>query len=216
MKYTRDNPSEKYKELVTLYNRMHTEGDGGYGLSPDRTFKGHYLLKHVENIGKLIDKTNSVSVLDYGSGKGWQYEHDHVLFNGKKIKVQEYWDADIHCYDPCYLPFSKLPDQKFDGVISTDVMEHCPEEDVPWILDEIFSYAERFVFVNIACYKANKILPSGENAHCTIKPLEWWQEIIENTSRKYPEILWESLAQVPIHKGEELILEERKIGNIEY
>ena len=64
-------------------------------------------------------------------------------------------------------------------------MEHCPEEDIPWILDEIFQHAKKFVYVNIACYPAQKTLPDGQNAHCTIKPKEWWEAIFENLKSKY-------------------------------
>jgi hypothetical protein len=54
-------------------------------------------------------------------------------------------------------------------VISTDVLEHCPGKvNVPWIVDEMFGYATRFVFANVAVIPAGKRLPNGENAHCTI------------------------------------------------
>ena len=42
------------------------------------------------------------------------------------------------------------PTGQFDGVISTDVLEHCPEPDLPWILDEMFGAARKFIFANIA------------------------------------------------------------------
>jgi hypothetical protein len=66
-------------------------------------------------------------------------------------------------------PFSALPEGRFDGVVCTDVLEHCPEEDLPWIVGELFGYARLFVFANVACYPAAKKLPNGENAHCTIR-----------------------------------------------
>ena len=40
------------------------------------------------------------------------------------------------------------------------------------------------MFANIACYPANKTLPNGENAHCTVRPVAWWQKVItEEASR---------------------------------
>jgi hypothetical protein len=43
--------------------------------------------------------------------------------------MKEYWGVEsIRCYDPGYPPFSTLPEGRFDGVICTDVLEHCPEE----------------------------------------------------------------------------------------
>ena len=68
-----------------------------------------------------------------------------------------------------YLSYDTLPDGPFDGVISTDVLEHIPEEHLPETFDQIFSRAERFVFLAICTRKAIAILPSGENAHCTLR-----------------------------------------------
>jgi hypothetical protein len=84
-----------------------------------------------------------------------------------------------------------VPQQKFDGVISTDVLEHCPEEDLPWILDEIFGYAAAFVYLNVACFAARKTLPNGENAHVTVRPGEWWHERVSSAAALHPKLLWE-------------------------
>ena len=87
----------------------------------------------------------------------------------------DYWGIDyVHCYDPSYAKYSTLPLGPFDGVICTDVLEHCPEDDLPWIVTEIFAYAENFVYANVACYPAMKRFPTGENAHCTVRAPEWW------------------------------------------
>ena len=55
----------------------------------------------------------------------------------------------------------------YDGVISTDVLEHIPEEDIPWVLDDLFAQAKTFIYAVAACYPAKKIMPDGTNAHCT-------------------------------------------------
>jgi len=136
-------------------------------------------MKQVARIKRLVDATGARTLLDYGAGKGMQYELGRIDVeeNGehRQLTVKEYWGVDeIVCYDPAYTPFSNLPARKFDAVICTDVLEHCPEQDIPWILDEMFAYANKFVFALAACYPAKKQLPDGENAHCTIKPAEWW------------------------------------------
>ena len=80
-------------------------------------------------------------------------------------------------------------------MISTDVLEHCPEDDIPWIVGEIFGFADRFVFANVACYPARKRLPTGENAHCTIKPPDWWEALIRTVAARHPDIDWEVWVQ---------------------
>jgi hypothetical protein len=76
---------------------------------------------------------------------------------------------EIACYDPCYEPDRKLPVGKFRGMIPTDALEHCPEQDMPWIVHNIIGYATGVAFAKVACYPARKRLPNGENAHCTVK-----------------------------------------------
>jgi hypothetical protein len=76
-------------------------------------------------------------------------------------------------------------------VVSTDVLEHCPEEDIGWIVDEMFGFAEQFVFANVACFPAKKRLPTGENAHCTIRPPDWWAALVRGVAARRPGIVWE-------------------------
>ena len=90
-----------------------------------------------------------------------------------------------------------MPRARFDGVISTDVLEHCPAEDIPWIIDEIFSFADEFVYLNVACYPAKKLLPNGENAHCTIEPPEWWKAHFDRALGQRPGLRYYAVFYVP-------------------
>lgn len=216
MKYTRANPSARYLDLLGQYHCMHTEGEKFLGLPPERTFPGQSLFAQAGRIKDMILHHGCRSIFDCGSGKGMQYQPMAIQVEGvgEWPSIQAFWDIDeIYCYDPCYQPFNKLPDRKFDGVISTDVLEHCPEEDIPWIADEIFSYANRFVFANVACYPAKKRLPSGENAHCTIRPPEWWNDILRKTSARYPSVAWEVWVQYITDAAAGKQFAEQRLGN---
>ena len=194
MTYCRAHPSPRYLELIELHRQLHTAGEKLLRLPPEQTFVGQSLLPQVSRIKNLIACTASKTILDYGSGKGFQYRPLRLTDGkgGEWQSVQNYWGVDkIRCYDPCYEQFNKLPDEQFDGVVCTDVLEHCPEEDIPWMLDEIFGFATCFVFATIACYPAKKHLPNGANAHCTIQPLSWWRAILKETSTRYPDVKYE-------------------------
>ncbi|MCZ7565279.1 MAG: class I SAM-dependent methyltransferase [Burkholderiales bacterium] len=194
MTFTREHPSERYRELTALYRTMHAEGERFLNVPAADTFPGLSLPAQAARIKRLIDLTGAANLLDYGSGKGRQYDlRDVTLPDGLVVSsITDYWDVDfVHCFDPSYPPFSKLPEGRFHGVVSTDVLEHCPEEDIPWIVEEIFGYAERFVFANVACYPARKRLPTGENAHCTIRPPEWWGELVGAVAGRHPGLVWE-------------------------
>ena len=181
--YSRAQPSARYRELIALYARMHVEGETTLGIPAEHTFPGSSLGPHIARIKRWIERTGARTILDYGAGKGMQYRPHKVVVNGEHVAdgIAEYWDVDeVRCFDPGYAPHSALPEGKFDGVICTDVLEHCPEEDLPWILDEIFGYAKRFVYLNVACYPARKTLPNGENAHITVRPPDWWHERVKS------------------------------------
>lgn len=214
--YTRQHPSPRYQALTAMYNTMHVEGEKFLGIAPEDTFPGQSLLPQAGRIKEMIRRHGAKTLLDYGAGKGMQYQPIQIIAEGigEWPSVQAFWEVDeIYCYDPAYTPFNKLPDKKFDGVISTDVLEHCPEEDIPWILDEIFGYATRFVFANVACYPAKKRLPNGENAHCTIREPEWWRQLLSTVSARHPHIKWEVWVQhqVVSPRGTEMV--EKRLNN---
>lgn len=187
--YSRMNPSPRYRELLELYVTMHAHGAPEQGDRAEDMFAGTSLRPHVEAVGHLVRGTGSHTLLDYGCGKARLYGAPAKAFGGAPgTTLQQHWGLDaITLYDPAYPEHDDLPAGTFDGVISTDVLEHIPEEDVPWILDEIFGYAKKFVYLNVACYPAKKILPNGENAHCTIQPQEWWlARVAEITAERDP------------------------------
>ena len=196
MDYTRAQPSPKYRALTELYRRMHLEGDASRGAAPAAMFPGISLRAHVAHIRAMAAATQSQSILDYGCGKGMLYREQPFTIEGSSESwesVSDYWDVDyVACYDPSYPPFSKLPVGQFDGVICTDVLEHCPEEDLPWIVGELFGYARRFVFASIAGHPAKKQLPDGSNAHCTVRPAAWWSALFERNAAQRSGIAWQA------------------------
>jgi hypothetical protein len=203
VQYSRANPSPRYRELLEFYRQMHVEGERGR--PPEETFSGVSLGPHVGRVKRLVAKTGATSILDYGSGKGRLYDLQNVkLPDGTLLpSIADFWDVDyVLCYDPAYGPFSEAPKQKFDGVVCTDVLEHCPEEDIGWIIEDLFGYATRFVFATVACYPAEKHLPNGENAHVTIRPPQWWVQPFTATAANYPGVEWEVWAGVCEQDGE--------------
>jgi len=216
MKYSRAVPSPRYAELQQLYRTMHEQGEAFLKMPPEMTFPGSSLPPQAGRIKTLIERTGARTLLDYGSGKGLQYRLKEFRDAGGRSwpGIVDYWGVgSVECYDPGYPPFSRLPGDTYDGVISTDVLEHCPEEDLAWILEEIFAFATRFVFTNVACYPASKRLPNGENAHCTVKPPDWWRELLAATAARHPGIVWETWLDVPVETPDGVQWIEQRAGS---
>jgi hypothetical protein len=167
MNYSRANPSAEYRALQAMYRQMHEHGEQFLGRPADATFPGFTIDRHRVRVKDLIVQTGAKTVLDYGCGKGAQYA-PRILKDeagNRWDSVIDYWDIDeLVCYDSAYEKYSRVPEGEFDAVICTDVLEHCPESDLPWIVAEISGYAIEFVFFSSACYPANKRLPDGRNA----------------------------------------------------
>lgn len=207
--YDRLNPSPRYRALLALYRDMHREGDAAHGYAPDSTFDGRSLAPHTATLLDLIGRHGAKTLLDYGAGKGVMYGMRDLQTpeGGIVADLRTYWGLDsITLYDPAHEPYSRYPEGRFDAVISTDVLEHVPAEDIPWLLGELFGFAAGFLFVTIAGYPAQKLLPNGENAHCTVRPAAWWADQLTaaRTRAGRPDVKWYALYLEKIPPGERL------------
>ncbi len=175
-------PSKKFFENINMYKQMHTEGynkiDGGY-IDRDKSFNGMSTIPYAPIIKKIIDKNEIYSLLDYGCGKAEFYNNKYNLGDIEYPSFKNLWNIDIDLYDPSYSKFSKLDQNKtYDMVISIDVLEHIPIEDIDYVLEQICNLAKKYIFLNVGCYSAAALLPNGDNAHITIQKPEWWYEKI--------------------------------------
>jgi hypothetical protein len=195
--YTRENPSSEYREMVEMYSTLHEQGAETERTDEKKTahetFSGKMLMEHAPSIGDLIARTGSHTLLDYGAGKGQAYQRTNIqLETGETAaSLQDYWKLDrIQCYDPGHAPFNELPTERFDGAICIDVLEHITAPDLPWVLEELFGYANKFVFATIACYPAKKHLPNGRNAHCTVRSPDWWTGLVHGIAMRHTNVTY--------------------------
>ena len=142
---------------IEQYKILHSK-DSTYGVTG-----GAY----IDEVCLFIDFLKPKTVLDYGCGKG-------ALI---KELSQRYQNIEFYGYDPAIPGRDKLPVEKADFVINTDVLEHIPEDELPLLIKEISQISQNVFFV-LHHYPAEQILPNGENAHCTVKPPSWYYELL--------------------------------------
>lgn len=204
---SRAHPSSRYRELVQAYRDMHVRtGEPFLKIPAQSVFAGSSLFPHVERIRRLAAAHGASTLLDYGAGKGLQYARTigEIRRSGVPyaipgdapggLSLPDYWGVQVACYDPAYPPFALRPEGRFDGVVCTDVLEHCPAEDVDWIVAELFESARRFVFAHVAVSAAKKRLPNGENAHVTVRSPGWWSDRFARASRSHPAVHFQLIA----------------------
>lgn len=135
----------------------------------------------------------SVRLLDYGSGKGYQY---------LSARIHDTWGGILpFCYDPGVIQLGIKPKGKFNGIICTDVMEHIEKDDLPIILDDLFDSlvtdAPAFVYFHVCCRSAHKSFPDGRNLHRTVEMPEFWERVFKSYRKAFPSATIKSTYELP-------------------
>ena len=192
MEFFLTNPfplSTKYEELIEIYKNIAKNGcyyvDGTYA-PPTKVFGKSGQLKFKDLLKKYFKHYNIKTVLDYGGGQGsWDIKVDNT-------KLIDYLELnEVVTFEPARNMNNK---PLMDCVVSFDVLEHIFICDVPWVFYDIFSKAKSLVIINVACYKASKLLTNGENVHTTQRPPFWWKGIIDVVGNFFPNISYVLIA----------------------
>lgn len=149
-----------------------------------KTFSGNGVLKHVSALLEFNQKIGAKSGIDYGCGKGAQYEAWLNDPGGTMCSLEAALGYAPYKYDPAVPEFEKPPPEPADLVWCVDVLECVPEQDMGDVIDDLFRLAIKGLFVTVASYPAKKTLPNGQNAHVTVKPREWWVAKFDDGARR--------------------------------
>ena len=156
-------------DYIEQYKILHKQGN--YGSSSEKLY---------DDILPLVKEINPKTILDFGCGQSKLID---MLPCEKRYR-----------YDPAVKQYEHLPAlREFDLIICIDVLEHIPEDKIEQTLRLIY-YMSLNVIFDIGIKPATHLLPNGENAHCTVKPVEWWME-------KLKEVFYEKVTFVKDIRG---------------
>jgi SAM-dependent methyltransferase len=152
-----------------------------YSTSPDYGSTGTH---SVSSVSAVIKDNLIESVFDFGCGtnysliKGLKELHPNTKFFG--------YDPAILNYQNNEFVSNEIDENlKVDMVVSTDCIEHIPENELPQCWKILRDLQPKIIFLVICCRIANKILPDGTNAHKSVKsPLEW-KSIVQSNFLDY-------------------------------
>lgn len=118
-----------------------------------KQFTGKFLRPHAAFIKEIIDRLGVKSILDYGCGKGHQYEW---VIPSTGQTIEEFWGVKVTKYDPAYPPFAREPEGTFDLVICTQVLGVIPIPDHGWVIDRLYALANKAIYVSERLGEARK------------------------------------------------------------
>lgn len=139
---------------VGLYKELHASQKYGTG-SMSEGFK----KKLLATLPLIKDGEN---VIDFGCGQSQ---------DAKKLWPQ----AKVTRYDPAIPGIDKMPEITHRAGVCFEVMEHIPEDEVTNLMSQMNSLAQIWA-ITVHTGPAAQKLATGENAHCTQRPVEWWME----------------------------------------
>lgn len=139
------NPSNEHAAAVAEGARHHASS---------KTYSGSFLRPHKPFIAEIVDRLGCKDALDYGCGKGVQYEWVDPD-DGKTLEHS--WGLEVTKYDPCYPPFAAEPQGKFDLVICTHTLNLIPLVDLDVVIGRLYDLADKAVYI------AEKLGPRKKN-----------------------------------------------------
>ncbi len=198
--FTAAHPSAAYTALLNGVTR----GDPADRLRSELLSPGRRMEEVIESVQDLIGACGARSILEYGFGERLEEQRlVHALQKRDGRLVVAYADLTA-------ATAGERPAQQYDGVVCVDVITYLPDEDVPWVLEELFAHARQFVYVTVAPRSvprpfAKSLLLSGQT-----RDEAWWLTHFAAVSARHPAIHWRlgvhtrttlGHAEVRVHDG---------------
>lgn len=132
-----------------------------------KTYSGKFLRPHAPFVLEIIQRLGCRSVLDYGCGKGRQYEwvsHGGDASIPQGMTIEQYWNVPVTKYDPAWPPFAQEPFGQFDLVICTHVLGSIPIRDLGYVIGRVYGLASHAVYIAEKLGPVQKQVFSGSEA----------------------------------------------------
>lgn len=129
------HPSRSYYIAIAEGARHHANS---------KTYSGSLLRPHKPFLSRMIERLHCTSALDVGTGKGTQWQW---VDPADGLTMEQSWGFDVFKYDPCYPPYAKEPEGRFDMVLCTHTMALIPLRDLEWFTRRLFGFACKGVFI---------------------------------------------------------------------
>ncbi|MFN2376059.1 MAG: mitochondrial fission ELM1 family protein [Candidatus Binatia bacterium] len=169
-----------YTEFVARVRRARTRGGAG-AVPPLAT---PLPPPPQAGLGQLLTQASAHSILEFTLA-GPRNE-------AVESRVGKYPGATLTTCDPTAAAADSVdvPLGPFDAVLCTSGVELLSNEDIPWVLDQLFYRARRAVFVTVDDVPRTVRLADGSTIALASRGFGWWRKHLEASSRNQPEVRW--------------------------
>ena len=110
----------------------------------------------------------------------------------------------ISWYDLVSLSGTGRSKRRITDVVSTEVLDSLPDEDVPWVLDELFRSARRKVALTVTTATRTSVSDHAIHVSQPPRPESWWVAQLEAASCHHPERHWQLIVHTRDRWGRQI------------
>ncbi len=171
--FTADAPSDAY--APRLAQLRGAPGGGSRARRPD-------VVVGAPDLARLLAEAGAETVLDYTFGV------DDGSAAGDT--QQAYGARRVQRHDPAVPGLAAPPRSqgRFDAVVGRAGLERIPDDDVPWVVDELFAAAERLLYVVVADEARRDVLGDGTVLRIRSRGRAWWESHFAAASLHHPAV----------------------------
>ena len=191
-------PSAQYQALLTQMGRA---GDPGRenGLREPRASE---LLGSGEEAPGLADLATAVdaqTILTYGFGQS------RNGYDASAVRVCQSAGQTLTYRDLALWSLTEPLAEQCDGVVCMEVLEYLPDEDIPWVVDELFRRAGKFIYATVATYSRTRVFVHGMSLRNRPRDQAWWIAHFQAASARRPTIHWKLVLQARTTLGQKIV-----------
>ncbi len=96
----------------------------------------------------------------------------------------------IVAFDPATTEEKSATQGQLDAVVCTETLEYVPDEDIPWLLERLFSRARHLLYCIVHENSRNRRSSDPANFPRRSRSAAWWQYQFELVARHHPTVRW--------------------------
>ena len=176
--FSRENPSQAFNDLCDIAQDpqvISQRDDGG---------KTTVVGSKQAGLAGLLGKCSARTVLDcqiLAASPGSIMRFPAVAEAGIEQLVE---------FDPTAHLEQAAPSERIDAVVCLETLDFVPDDDIPWLLRQLFERSKRLVYCEVSGKPGRHYLANGATLDRRSRPVEWWQYQFELVARHYPAVRW--------------------------